>query len=380
MQKNQVVESDKIEQDFNRDVWCLFGLPVDNLTMHSAKTLLRDKSTGEGGVVLSTINVNWVVQSFFDPQFRKAIINSDIVTLDGKPLLWLAKLLGYPMVETVAGSSLIQELHQDENTKKPFSLFLFGGEKGVAKRAMAEINKNRGGLKVVGAIDPGFGSVEEMSSDKIISEINRSQPDILLIALGAKKGTQWIERNRERLNAKIISHLGATINFLAGTVRRAPIWIRQSGVEWVWRIAQEPKLFSRYAYDGMIMTSFLISHFRSWRQFLSLKKYYCCEKADIDVRQTENEKEITLSFGRNILLAEASPIRILFCNCVRSNKEITLDFGKTKFVDSAFMGLLSILMKHQHRNSCKLNIINVGNELDKVFHLCCGYTWIKKIR
>ena len=115
---------DPITQDFQRDVYCLLGLPVDNLTMESAKALLYDKAAQKGNVVLSTINVNWVVQSFSNPSFREAILNSNIVTLDGKPLLWLSKLLGYPMQEVVAGSSLIQYINQDKNIKKPLLLTL----------------------------------------------------------------------------------------------------------------------------------------------------------------------------------------------------------------------------------------------------------------
>ena len=126
---------------------------------------------------------------------------------------------------------------------------------------MEKVNAVPGGLKAVGAINPGFGSVEEMSSNAILHEINQAKPDILLVALGAKKGTAWIEYNRNKLNAGVISHLGATVNFLAGTVKRAPILFRRFGLEWLWRILQEPKLFSRYAYDGWVMFRWCIVQF-----------------------------------------------------------------------------------------------------------------------
>ena len=245
--------SDRLTRDLQRDVHCLFGLPVDNLTMAQTKALLRGRCTQEGKTVLATINVNWVAESFRDPTFRDAIINSDLVVLDGKPLLWLSRLLGCPMRETVPGSTLIQEL-LEEPSDQPLTIFLFGGEGEAAERAMERINERQnGGLRAVGALNPGFGTVDEMSSETIIEAINKTSPNILLVALGAKKGTQWIERNRERLNAKIISHLGATVNFLAGTVKRAPAFMQRSGLEWVWRIAQEPKLFNRYLIDGLLL-------------------------------------------------------------------------------------------------------------------------------
>jgi N-acetylglucosaminyldiphosphoundecaprenol N-acetyl-beta-D-mannosaminyltransferase len=206
---------------------------------------------------LSTVNINWVAESFRDRDFKKAICNSDIVTLDGMPLLWLAKAKRFPFVETVAGSTLMQEI-LEEKSEKPLTVFLFGGETGVADLAMQRINEKNGGMTAVGALDPGFGSVEGMSSDDIIQRINTTSPDILLVALGAKKGMKWIEMNRERLNVGVVSHLGATINFLAGTVKRAPIIMQNLGLEWVWRIFQEPKLFKRYFSDGLYVLNLLI--------------------------------------------------------------------------------------------------------------------------
>jgi len=221
--------------------------------MAQTKALLRKTARNGKSVVLSTLNVNWVVESFRNPPFRAAIVNSEIVVLDGKPLLWLSKLHGFPMQEVVPGSTLIQELHHEQTGEPPLTIFLFGGEKSVAQLAMQRINATPGGLKAVGALNPGFGSVEELSTPDIIEAINRARPDILLVALGAKKGVQWIARNRHQLDARIISHLGATINFLAGTVQRAPQFMRRLGLEWLWRIYQEPKLISRYARDGLTL-------------------------------------------------------------------------------------------------------------------------------
>jgi N-acetylglucosaminyldiphosphoundecaprenol N-acetyl-beta-D-mannosaminyltransferase len=237
----------------SRARYLLFGLPVDNLDMAETKALMRKIVKDGKQVVLSTINVNWVVTATRDCDFRVAILDSDIVVLDGKPLLWLSKLRGYPMREVVPGSTLIQELHQDKTEASPLTIFLFGGENGVARKAMERINSNRGGLKAVGALNPGFGTIAQISTPAIIETINQTRPDILLVALGAKKGTQWIAHNRHRLNAKIISHLGATINFMAGTVERAPRLMRKLGLEWLWRICQEPKLFTRYAGDGLVL-------------------------------------------------------------------------------------------------------------------------------
>lgn len=340
-------------RDFDRDVWCLFGLPVDNLTMDSTKKLLRDMAGREGtSIVMSTVNVNWVVQSLRDSAFRAAVLNSDIVTIDGRPLLWLSKLLGYPMREVVAGSSLIEELNNEKDAQKPLTLFLFGGDDGVAAQAMEKVNTSCGGLRVVGFHSPGFGTVEEMSTEAIITKINAKNPDILLIALGAKKGTQWIERNRRRLNAKIISHLGATINFLAGTVKRAPGWVGQAGLEWLWRIAQEPSLFFRYAGDGLILLGYLISNV-----YPCLRMAYCQRK--ITATKSTGAIRVQLSqqidFPHTLFLNVGSAsdkdltVGAAFRECVSLGKDVVLDLRQVPYCGGQLLAWILLLQKHQYK-------------------------------
>ena len=356
-------QTDSITRDFNRDVYCLFGLPVDNLTLDSTKDLLRANANGNDHNVLSTINVNWVAQSLTDPDFKSAIHNSEAVTLDGKPLLWLARLLGYPMTELVPGSTLAHELNQEAGNHQPLTIFFFGGEEHAAATAVEKVNNRRGGLKAVGFISPGFVDVEEMSGEEIITAINEKEPDILLVALGAKKGTRWIEHNRHRLRAKTISHLGATVNFLAGTVKRAPQPVSKIGMEWIWRIIQEPKLFTRYAGDGLLMLRVLAGHLPSWLRYRSWEKRFRREEPDQESQLQENDQSITLTLGRNLRLTQDSPLRALFSKCAQSGKDLILDFRNTEFADGAFMALVLILAKQQKRQKRKLQLANINGRM-----------------
>jgi N-acetylglucosaminyldiphosphoundecaprenol N-acetyl-beta-D-mannosaminyltransferase len=368
------LSKERIAEDFGRDVWCLFGLPVDNLTMELAKRLVREKTKREGNYVLSTINVNWVVQSLKDPDFRMAIINSDIVTIDGRPLLWLAKMLGFPMREVVAGSSLIEELLSDTTTGEPLTLYIFGGEDGVADRAMRRVNKKQGGLGVVGYCSPGFGTVEQMSNEKIIADINASKPDILLVALGAKKGMQWIDQNRDRLDAKIISHLGATINFLAGTVKRAPKWMRKMGIEWLWRIYQEPKLAKRYLTDGVVLLRALLRQLSALAQFLWLRKKTLKEQAEEShispaIEIVTTNKDCRLNFGRYCFASGNVDLRRDLQSCAASERDLFLDFSKTELCDGNFYALLILLEQYQLRIEKKLVYIGVPDRLRSISRL-----------
>ena len=362
------VDREKIAINFQREVYCLFGLPVDNLSLAAVKALIRQRAPLKEKIVLSTININWVARSFSDSEFRSAILNSDLVTLDGKPLVWISKFLGYPMRETAPGSTLILEL-LEEKLEKPLTIFLFGGDGKAAELAMEQINLRQGGLRAVGALNPGYGSIEEMSSDKIIETINSTRPDILLVALGARKGARWIEKNRHRLVSGVISHLGATINFLAGTVQRAPRSMQQFGLEWVWRILQEPKLFSRYAGDGWVIFRRLVGKSTLWMQYLLLHKKYRQAPIVIHVEKNDLLDELCLSFGRNLSLTPDSHFREMFRDIVCCGKSIIFDFQQTVFIDGAFIGILLIFEQQLANQGKKLRIINLNSELCAMFRL-----------
>ena len=358
---------DAISKDFERDVYLLFGVPIDNMTIQSTKDYLYSRTNLKSPAVWSTVNVNWIVQSLRDEEFRKAIINSDLVTLDGRPLLWLSRLFGYPMTEVVPGSSMIQELHEDIKSPQKLSIFFFGGEGDVGFLAMKKVNAQPSGLKAVGAINPGFGTVDEMSSIGIIEAINKAKPDILLVALGAKKGTAWIEHNRNKLDVKIISHLGATVNFLAGTVKRAPSIFQKIGMEWLWRILQEPKLFFRYASDGWVMSNWILKQFSVWKQFRRMKKRLEIETAVEEVTESIHGNRIILSFGISISRNRTASIRQIFSKCVRAKNDVTLDFQKTEYVCGEFMALVLILEKNMMQNGCRFEMVNVQEPLTKLF-------------
>src|SRR5262249_21744400 len=134
---------------------------------------------------------------------------------------------------------------------------LFGGQEGAAASAGERLNAEGKGLTCVGSYYPGFGTVDEMSSDTAMKAINGSGAEVLLAALGAAKGQAWLLRNHARLDVPVRAHLGAAINVQAGTVNRAPKWLQTIGFEWLWRIKEEPHLWRRYAFDGFALLRLL---------------------------------------------------------------------------------------------------------------------------
>jgi N-acetylglucosaminyldiphosphoundecaprenol N-acetyl-beta-D-mannosaminyltransferase len=236
--------------DFGRRVHALLGVPFDAIDLLGAARHIADACVRREPCFLSTPNVNFVVAAARSDPFRQSVLQSDLCVVDGMPLVWLAWLMGVPLRERVAGSDLFQELaHVD--TPRPMRVFFFGGPDGVAEQASAALNLRGGTLVGAGGHSPGFVPLEQLSERPRILEINEAKPDLLLVALGAQKGQEWIMRNRSLLDVPVVSYLGAVMNFVAGTVRRAPRWVSRLGLEWLWRIGEEPALWRRYARDGV---------------------------------------------------------------------------------------------------------------------------------
>jgi N-acetylglucosaminyldiphosphoundecaprenol N-acetyl-beta-D-mannosaminyltransferase len=232
-----------------RDVACILGLPIDVIDLAGAVARVRDAARTRTPLFLSTPNLNFAITALGDESFRDSVIDSDLAIADGMPLVWVARLLGVDLPGRVSGAGLLEALRSGPRDA-PIKVYFFGGEDGAAEAAARRLDAQPCGLRCVGWESPGFGSAETLSRPASIERINGSGADFLVVSLGAKKGQAWIQRNRAQLRVPVVSHLGAALNFLAGTVKRAPRWVQRAGLEWLWRIKEEPALWRRYFRDG----------------------------------------------------------------------------------------------------------------------------------
>ena len=230
-----------------RDAIALFGLPFDLGDTADTTARLRHAARAGERVWFSTANLDWLVMARRDAAFRRSVLDSDLVTMDGAPVAALARLAGVPGASRVAGADLFDALRAGET---PLRVFFLGGREGAAERAVRALGAEGGGLVPVGHRNPGYGDVAAMSGADTIGAINDSGADLLVVSLGAAKGQAWIAANRDRLTVPLVSHLGAVVDFAAGTVARAPALVQRLGAEWAWRIGQDPQLWRRYATDA----------------------------------------------------------------------------------------------------------------------------------
>lgn len=246
-----------VQADSDRLPVCILGLPFDAVTIAQAVQRIRDDAFAGRRCFVSTPNLNFAIAARRDPRFRGSILRSNLSLVDGMSLVWLGRLIGLELPERASGADVFDALLAHPGP--PLTAYIFGGNEGAARAASEKINRRNGGIQCVGAEFPGFGPIESMSTDAHIDRINASGAQFVFVSLGAQKGQAWIEHNAARLKAPVLSHLGAVVNFAAGTVSRAPGWVQRSGLEWLWRIKEEPALWRRYLRDGAVALALLLT-------------------------------------------------------------------------------------------------------------------------
>jgi N-acetylglucosaminyldiphosphoundecaprenol N-acetyl-beta-D-mannosaminyltransferase len=219
-------------------------LPLDRVSLDQAldeiDRLVREK---QGGTVF-TPNVDHVVLGQHNARFRAAYAGASLSLVDGTPVLWASRLLGRPLPAKISGSDLVRPL-MERAARNGHRVYFLGGDPGVAEQAKAVLERELPALKIVGLDDPRI-NVDSISED-VLSRIREAKPDLVLVALGAPKQEIFSHEQREALKPAVLLGIGASLDFIAGSRRRAPHWISSAGLEWLYRLAQEPRrLAGRY--------------------------------------------------------------------------------------------------------------------------------------
>ena len=231
----------------------LMGAPMADVTeAHAVHAIVAAAEAGEGHWTI-TANLDHLRRYHANPRERQLIDEADLVVADGMPLIWASRLAGRPLPERVAGSSMVWSICEIASARRQ-SVFLLGGDPGVADRAAAVFQERYPGLCIAGTAcpSPGFEH-NELELGRLQRQVVEAAPQIVFVALGFPKQDLLIRSLRRALPHASFLGVGISLSYATGDLSRAPEWICQLGMEWAYRLAQEPtrQLARRYLVDGL---------------------------------------------------------------------------------------------------------------------------------
>jgi N-acetylglucosaminyldiphosphoundecaprenol N-acetyl-beta-D-mannosaminyltransferase len=354
--------------DLSRDVYGVLGIPIDAVDLSEVVHRIGAAMRQEAPFLISTPNLNFLVTSQADTEFRESLLRSDLCPVDGVPIVWIARLLGIPLRTRVAGSDIFDRLKLE--SRHSVKAFLFGGPEGVAETCGKVLNAQPNGVVCVGTLYPGFGAVQDMSTDAIIDQINASKARFLVASLGAQKGQSWLLHNHHRLQIPVRSHLGAAINFQAGLLKRAPLFVRRLGFEWLWRIKEEPHLWKRYLHDGGVLLRLMVANVLP----LAVSAIWQCLRREAPVKLTVFPGEKGPRSKKIFLAGDATAEQVesavpVFREAIADGDEITIDVSRLRALDARFLGFFLMIRKQTLKHGGRLRFSGVSPRFKRIFRL-----------
>ncbi|MBF0119530.1 MAG: WecB/TagA/CpsF family glycosyltransferase [Desulfobacterales bacterium] len=364
------------------EMFSVFGIPIDNINMDEAVkiifSMIDEYSIDKKPRLIATVNIDFLVNtlSWFSgipnhPELLSILRRADIVTADGMPIVWLSKLIGSPIKERVTGSDLVPMIAKEAEIKGK-SIYFLGGREGVGLKA-AEILKGKyPELKIAGYSSPfvnihGEALNSAIEDDiPIVSHINKSNPDILLVAFGNPKQEMWFRRNNDRLNVAVTIGIGGTFEFITGGVARAPKWMQKLGLEWVFRISQDPKrLWKRYLlgffkFPIMIFPIIFYHYYRKWifnsfnkKKIKNIELNYQVGDGTIHILTLPDYVD-----GKNYLSDE-----------YLKSSNIIIDFSNTRFIEASGIGFLLKIWKYALKNGKRIYVCSIKKSVLRILKI-----------
>jgi N-acetylglucosaminyldiphosphoundecaprenol N-acetyl-beta-D-mannosaminyltransferase len=238
----------------------VFGLEFDPVTEGAAVDRVIELTQSRRGAMVVTPNLELMRQVHERPEARRHVEAADLVLADGAPVVWASRIAGRPLPERVAGSSIFEPVAR-RAAAAGVSLFLLGGgEPTVADRLAEQLTASIPGLDIVGTYCPPRGFLDDPREfDAMVTAVGEHTPQLVAIGLPFEVGSRTAELLIDRLPETCFFNVGVTFSFLAGDIRRAPLWMQRTGLEWLHRLLQEPRrLARRYLVDGPAIAARLI--------------------------------------------------------------------------------------------------------------------------
>jgi len=246
----------------------VLGVNVDAVQIDEVITRMREWiGAGEASRYIAVTGMHGVMEARHDPRFKRVLAEADLVVPDGMPLVWIGKLRGYVLQRRVYGPELMLEFCR-KTANIGWRHFFYGGDAGVAEGLVESLAKSCPGIQIAGTYCPPFRPLTVEEDAQIVDAIHLAAPDVLWVGLSTPKQEMWMREHRDRLGVPVMVGVGAAFDFLSARKRQAPKWIREHGLEWLFRVLQEPRrLWRRYLVNGAEFVFLVALELLGWRRF-----------------------------------------------------------------------------------------------------------------
>ncbi len=245
----------------------VLGVPISAVTLEQAVNIMEEWIKQRDQHYICVAPVYSVALCQTDPTIKQIFKNAGMVTPDGMGLVWAMRVLGHSQKERIYGPDLMLKF-SEVAAKKGYTNFYYGGGLGIAEKLAQEMKERFRGLEIVGTFTPPFRPLTP-KEDKVVTEmINKAKPDVVWIGISTPKQDLWMAEHIGKINAPVMVGVGAAFNFFSGEVKQAPKWMQKSGLEWLFRLSQEPgRLWYRYlAYNPLFVLNLAL-------QWIGLRKF-----------------------------------------------------------------------------------------------------------
>jgi N-acetylglucosaminyldiphosphoundecaprenol N-acetyl-beta-D-mannosaminyltransferase len=206
---------------------------------------------------IAATSMHGIVEAQHDPTFKTILNATDLVVPDGMPLVWLGRRKGHHLPRRVYGPDLMLEFCE-KTAGSGYRHFFYGGEPGVPERLAESLKRRFPSMEVCGTFSPPFRPLALAEDEEIVTMISRAAPNVLWVGLGAPKQERWMHEHKDKLQVPVMVSVGAAFDWLSGTRKQAPRWMRERGFEWLFRLLQEPRrLWRRYLISGAQFIAYL---------------------------------------------------------------------------------------------------------------------------
>jgi N-acetylglucosaminyldiphosphoundecaprenol N-acetyl-beta-D-mannosaminyltransferase len=229
----------------------VLGVPIAVADYDDVSQVMDGLVDGGGRGYVCAAPVHALIVAQDDPEMLAALRGSTLVVPDGMPIVWASNLLGEQLRDRVYGPELMLR-YSDRCAAQGHRVWLYGGrDQGSLVQLALSMRRRHPGIKIVGGYSPPFRPLTHEEENELVAQINDARPDVLWVGIGVPKQEKWMARMRERLEVPVMCGVGAAFDFHSGRISMAPAWMQERGLEWVYRIAQEPRrLLLRYLYTN----------------------------------------------------------------------------------------------------------------------------------